>query len=100
MTSKNQVKIYGKSYTVKDESTDIPLPRIADYVDSKMKELSGNRKMAPLDAAILAALNITQELMESQNEMIQGAKDKEKLFKEIDQRVGKMVGTLAREIDR
>ena len=100
MASRNQVKIYGKTYTVKDASTDIPLPKIADYVDSKMKELSGNRKIAPLDLAILAALNITQELMEGKNEMIQAGKDNENLFKEIDQRVGKMVGTLARELDR
>lgn len=100
MASKNQVEIYGKTYTVKEASTDIPLPQIADYVDSKMKELSGNRKIAPLDLAILAALNITQELMEGKNEMIQAGKDNENLFKEIDQRVGKMVGTLARELDR
>lgn len=100
MASKNQIKILGKSYTVKDASTDIPLPRIADYVDAKMKELSGSRKMAPLDLAVLTALNITQELMESKNEMVQGAKVNEKLFKEIDQRVGKMVGTLSRELDR
>ncbi len=100
MTSSNQIKILGKSYTVKETSTEVPLPRIADYVDAKMKELSGNRKMAPLDLAILTALNITQELMEGKNERVRAGKDNEKLFKEIDQRVGKMIGTLTREIDR
>ena len=47
---------------------------VAAYVDSRMKELANARsKTSTLDLAILAALNIAQELMELKNQA--GAKE-------------------------
>ncbi len=92
MASKQQVKIYGKTYTVKETESDIPISHLSEYVDLKMKELAGPQsKMGTIDVAILAALNIAQELMECRNDL----KQKEN---EIDQRLGDMAQSLAREL--
>jgi len=59
-----KIKIYGKVYTVKTDP-DVDLEVVADYVDSKMKELSeaGKGRIATADLAVLTALNLAQELM-------------------------------------
>ena len=45
MSSKLQVKIYGKTYTVRETESDIPIAQLSEYVDSKMKELAGSRNL-------------------------------------------------------
>lgn len=58
-----KIKVYGKTYTVKTDP-DVDLEEVADYVDSKMKELSeGGGRISTADLAILTALNLAQELM-------------------------------------
>jgi len=59
-----KIKIYGKVYTVKTDP-DVDLEEVADYVDSKMKELSeaGKGRITTADLAVLTALNLAQELM-------------------------------------
>lgn len=100
MTSKQQVKIYGMTYTVKETEGDVPLPKLASYVDSKMKELAGDRKIPPVDLAVLAALNIAQELMEIKNNMKTLSEENDKVFNEVDQRVAKMTKALSRELEK
>jgi len=99
MTTKQQVKIYGKTYTVKEIESDIPIDQISDYVDSKMKELAGsNSKLGTIDIAILAALNIAQELMEYQKELNKEDKGHLEFKEEINQKVGEMVHDLSQEL--
>lgn len=99
MASKLQVKIYGKTYTVKETDSQVPVDGLAEYVDARMKELAGSKsKMGTIDVAILAALNIAQELMECKNEMKRKEKENEKVLNEIDQRAGKMAQALSREL--
>lgn len=70
MASTVQIKVYGKTYAVKRTSKQTDLNEIAKYVDAKMQELSyGSAKTSTIDLAILAALNIAQELMELKNEL-------------------------------
>lgn len=70
MSSTVQIKIYGKTYAVKRTSKQTDLNELAKYVDAKMQELSyGSAKTSTIDLAILAALNIAQELMELKNEI-------------------------------
>jgi cell division protein ZapA len=100
MSTKQQVKIYGKSYTVKETESDIPIDQISDYVDSKMRELADSApKMGTIDIAILAALNIAQELMECQNESKKNDVVHKKFKKEINQKAGKMAHDLAQEME-
>lgn len=63
MASGKKIQIYGKTYSLKS-SSEVDADEVAGYVDSKMKELANaSSKTSTLDLAILAALNIAQELL-------------------------------------
>ena len=65
MASSKKIQIYGKTYSLKSSSSEVKAEEVAEYVDSRMKELATARsKTSTLDLAILAALNIAQELLE------------------------------------
>ncbi len=99
MDSKLQVKIYGKTYTVKETGSDIPIAQLAEYVDSRMKDLAGPQsRMGTIDLAILAALNIAQELLECRHDMEIKEKENKKVFDEIDHKVVEMAQALTREL--
>ncbi len=58
-----KVNIYGKEYTVKGQANSSYIESVAEYVDSKMKEVDANVPFeSSLRVAILAAMNITDEL--------------------------------------
>ena len=58
-----KVDIYGKEYTVKGQANSSYIESVAEYVDSKMKEVDANVPFeSSLRVAILAAMNITDEL--------------------------------------
>ena len=60
-----KIQIYGKTYSLKSSSDQVSTEEVAAYVDSKMRELAVVRsKNSSADLAVLAALNIGQELME------------------------------------
>ena len=64
-----KIEIYGKSYNLKSSSGEIIVEEAAAYVDAKMHELANARKKTlSIDLAVLAALNIAQELLELQKE--------------------------------
>ena len=75
-----KIQIYGKTYSLKSSSDQFSTEEVAAYVDAKMHELAEVRsKTSSADLAVLAALNIAQELMEFQhqteaNDMAQGEK--------------------------
>ncbi len=74
MANSKKIQIYGKTYSLKSSSSEVEAEEVAAYVDSRMKELANVRgKTSTLDLAILAALNIAQELMELKNQA--GAKE-------------------------
>ena len=74
MASSKKIQIYGKTYSLKSSSSKVDAEEVAAYVDSRMKELADARsKTTTLDLAILAALNIAQELLELKNQA--GAKE-------------------------
>ena len=58
-----KVDIYGKEYTVKGNADKAYIESVAEYVDSKMKEVDANVPFeSSLRVAILAAMYITDEL--------------------------------------
>ncbi|MBM15377.1 MAG: hypothetical protein CMH75_04725 [Nitrospina sp.] len=84
-----KIQIYGKTYNIKSSSGLIETEEVANYVDLKMRELSELGSKTPtLDLAILAALNIAQELMELQKQIDAQNQDREdkigKLLLELD----------------
>ena len=65
MSSIKKIQIYGKTYSLKSSSSEVDAEEVAAYVDSRMRELATARsKTSTLDLAVLAALNIAQELLE------------------------------------
>lgn len=62
-----KINIYGTEYPIKSDSeTDTDyIRKVAEYVDRKMREIDQNSKSkSSLKVAILAALNITDELFQ------------------------------------
>jgi cell division protein ZapA len=81
MSSSKKIQIYGKTYSLKSSSSEMDAEEVAGFVDSRMRELATVRsKTSTLDLAILAALNIAQELLElkSQTE-VKGELEEEKI---------------------
>ncbi|MZG29729.1 MAG: cell division protein ZapA [Nitrospinae bacterium] len=71
MASSKKIQIYGKTYSLKSSSSEVKAEEVAEYVDSRMKELATARsKTSTLDLAILAALNIAQELLELKGQSV------------------------------
>ena len=81
MSSSKKIQIYGKTYSLKSSSSEVDAEEVAGYVDSKMRELATARsKTSTLDLAILAALNIAQELLELKGQIeVKGELEEEKI---------------------
>lgn len=60
-----KVEIFGQSYMIRGEADSEYTRKLAEYVDKKMREVGTSASsISSLNAAILAALNITNELFE------------------------------------
>ena len=87
-----KIQIYGKSYSLKSSSDQMSMEEVAAYVDAKMRELAEVRsKTSSADLAVLAALNIAQELMELQKQTNTNDKTHE-------EKIGRMLKALEDEI--
>ena len=87
-----KIQIYGKTYSLKSSSDQMNMEEVAAYVDAKMRELAAARsKTSSADLAVLAALNIAQELMELQKQ--NDANDKSH-----EEKIGRMIEALEDEI--
>lgn len=59
------VDIYGETYTIKGEENEEYIKKLADYVNKRMVEISNKfGSMTPTKIAILAALNIADDLFQ------------------------------------
>ena len=70
MDKKNvvQVQIFGHSYTIRGEANQDYILEVAAYVDRKMREVTEKLPVASLSkVAILASLNIADELFKERN---------------------------------
>lgn len=56
------VKIFGSEYTIRASQDPGYLKELADYVDAKMREIASGGMASSTKVAVLAALNITDEL--------------------------------------
>ena len=87
-----KIQIYGKTYSLKSSSDQMNMEEVAAYVDAKMRELAAARsKTSSADLAVLAALNIAQELIELQKQ--NNANDKSH-----EEKIGRMIEALEDEI--
>ena len=66
-TNQLRVNIFGAEYVLKAAENQDEIKEIADYVDQKMKEIDRSQAIeSNLKIAILAALNIAEELFQNQ----------------------------------
>lgn len=64
MTGRVDVEIFGKVYTVRGDKDPEYVRRVAEFVDRKMREISQvTETVSTSRIAILASLNIADELM-------------------------------------
>jgi cell division protein ZapA len=64
-----EVEIYGKKYRLKGENEEGYMREVASFVDKKMKEVGKRAKTTQMsDLAILTAVNITHEYLQSRRE--------------------------------
>lgn len=83
--SKVKVRIYGQEYTVSGERDEETIIEIADYVDSKMREISRFfSSNIPGSLAVLASINIADELFEAREETKRVKAEKVQLEKDAE----------------
>ncbi len=83
MASSKKIQIYGKTYSLKS-SSEVNTEEVADYVDSRMKELANaSSKTSTLDLGVLAALNIAQELLDLRNQTETKDEEGEKKIRQL-----------------
>ncbi len=71
-----EINILGQTYKIKGDASEEYIREVAQYVEGKIKEvLEKSPGMAPLKAAILAAMNIADELKKTSLEHEAIAKD-------------------------
>ncbi len=87
-----KIQIYGKTYSLKSSSDQVSMEEVAAYVDAKMRKLAEVRsKTSSANLAVLAALNIAQELMELQKQTDANDKTHE-------EKIGRMLEDIEGEI--
>ena len=81
-----EVDILGQKYTIKGDASEEYIKKLAVFVDLKLKEVHNSApNIAPLKAAILAALNIADELHRLRE-------DHEKAAQEIEEKANVLTG--------
>lgn len=83
-----RVNIFGQEYTVKSKADRAYVIQVANYVNNKMEEVDNalHSVQSPLKVAILAAMNITDELFSCQqekNEIVSSVEEKAEFLIEI-----------------
>lgn len=65
-----QVEIFGQTYALRSDADESHVREVADFVDSKMREVaSGSKLVSTLQIAVLAALDIASECMKAKAEV-------------------------------
>jgi cell division protein ZapA len=94
-TSVTSVQIFGQEYKIRGFEDKGYVERVAGYVDDKMKELSRNSSSLPQERlAVLAALNIADELLQ---ETKRSAETLLSIEKRTDEMIARLDGCLLSE---
>jgi len=87
--SRTVVKIFDHQYRIGSASADAgAIQQAADFLDERMRQIAGNvKKRVPLEVAILAAMEIADEVLRFRNR-------REQLLSEADERVSRFTRKL------
>lgn len=79
-----KVRIYGAEYSIRGYADANYIKTVAEYVDSKMREVDNSVRVdSSLKVAILASLNITDELLRERAE-------KDKIRSQLEDKIQKL----------
>lgn len=93
MKSAIEVQICGRHYTIKGDATPEHAQRLAAYVDEQMRRMTSSSGAVPsLNVAVLAALNIAEELFQVREE-------KRLLEEQYERKAADLADLLSREIE-
>ena len=67
MANRVTVSICGDDYTLVAEEDPAYMQKVGGYVDSKLTELMSNARVGKIDAAVLTAVNIADELFKERD---------------------------------
>ena len=67
MANKITVTISGTEYTLMSDDAPAHMRRVAEMVDGKMDEIMSSGRVSRMDAAVLAAANLADELLKQQS---------------------------------
>lgn len=67
--TRTTVKIAGKEYNISGYDPEEYVQRVAAHVDRRMSELALSVKLPPAQLAILTAVNATDDMMKSRDEL-------------------------------
>ncbi len=83
-----EIKIDGHKLVVKSPEGEEHLRKVEDYLNSKIEEVKEKTKAAStLDLALLAALNITGEVIKSTEALNETKKRSKEMNRQIDRRL-------------
>lgn len=83
MKGETEIKIFGQIYTVKGEDPEY-IRKVAEYVDEKMRAVLGEPEQGlTTRGAVLAALNIADELFKNRKEQENFRRDVESRSEEM-----------------
>ncbi len=92
-TGQVRVNIFGSEYTLISDSDENYVKEIAQYIDQKMREIDKNQSIrSTAKVAILAALNITDELFQERLY-------RQKLMKQLDEEAKRLHRELAEVLE-
>jgi cell division protein ZapA len=82
------IKVFGHVYTVKTDTGEEHIQRVAQYVNEKMDEVVKNTKsVSSLNVAILTALNIADDLIKERTKRLALLQEVERKSKDLVEKI-------------
>lgn len=91
-----RVSIYGREYSIRGDADPGYIREIAHYLDMKMRQMTDNTTVpSTAKVAILAALNITDELFQRDRQIRETADDHESAVSVLADRIEKTLADIS-----
>ena len=91
-----RVSIYGREYSIRGDADPGYIREIAHYLDMKMRQMTDNTTVpSTAKVAILAALNITDELFQRERQIRATADDRESAVSVLAARIERTLSELS-----
>ena len=91
-----RVSIYGREYSIRGDADPGYIREIAHYLDMKMRQMTDNTTVpSTAKVAILAALNITDELFQRERQLKETADDQESAVSVLAARIERTLSELS-----